>query len=105
MGVRSGTPSAPAVRDSAFRRSPAEDSRAISFRHHDLSAALHAPSPELRYLVDPAADKHLGPAVNSNFFIGAFLPKVARTEPRPSLEMLRKSVKAFVEQLRADNAR
>jgi hypothetical protein len=48
------------------------------------SLVLTVPAGWEPYLVDPAADKHLGPAVSSSFFIGAFVPKGARTEPRPS---------------------
>jgi len=36
------------------------------------------------WLIDPAADKRLGPAVDKSFFIGAFVPKGASTVPGPS---------------------
>jgi len=48
------------------------------------SLALTVPPGWEPWLVDPAVDKRLGPAVNTSFFIGAFVPKGAITEPAPS---------------------
>jgi hypothetical protein len=48
------------------------------------SLALTLPAGWEPWLVDPATDKRLGPAINTSFLIGAFVPKGASTEPGPS---------------------
>jgi hypothetical protein len=48
------------------------------------SLALTVPPGWEPWLVDPATDKRLGPAVNTSFLIGAFVPKGANTVPGPS---------------------
>jgi hypothetical protein len=48
------------------------------------SLALKLPPGWEPWLVDPSADKRLGPAVNASFLIGAFVPKGASTVPGPS---------------------
>ena len=48
------------------------------------SLALTAPPGWEPWLVDPAADKRLGPAVNTSFLVGAFVPKGTSTVPGPS---------------------
>ena len=52
------------------------------------SLALTVPAGWEPWLVDPAADTRLGPAVNKSFLIGAFVPKGASTVPGPSLIVL-----------------
>jgi hypothetical protein len=48
------------------------------------SLALTVPPGWEPWLIDPAADKRLGPAVDKSFFIGAFVPKGASTVPGPT---------------------
>lgn len=48
------------------------------------SLALTVPPGWEPWLVDPSTDKRLGPAVNTSFLIGAFVPKGAKTVPGPS---------------------
>jgi len=48
------------------------------------SLALTIPPGWEPWLVDPSTDKRLGPAVNTSFLIGAFVPKGAKTLSGPS---------------------
>jgi hypothetical protein len=48
------------------------------------SLALKAPPGWEPWLVDPSTDKRLGPAVDTSFLIGAFVPKGATTVPGPA---------------------